>query len=78
MKDFKDYLMEKHGKQYVGTDDCMPDDFEDWLADLDVEDLIVWADEYSRKQFADGVLQGQRTTAQAIAMTQDAMFGKKG
>ena len=44
--DFEDYLASQHAKQYTGTDDLMPDDFEDWLENLDKQELIEFADKY--------------------------------
>jgi hypothetical protein len=32
-KSFEDYLKSLHAKDYHGTDDNMPDDFEHWLED---------------------------------------------
>lgn len=46
-KDFEDFLMSKHGDQYTGLDDGMPDDYEAWLLELDVNDLIKWANDYA-------------------------------
>ncbi len=45
-RDFESYLQEKHAWQYSGTDDCMPDDYADWLSYLDINDVIKWANEY--------------------------------
>jgi len=47
-KDFEDFLQEKHGEQYVGTDDLMPDDYERWLQDLDVDELIKYGNQYAK------------------------------
>ena len=41
---FEDFLMNKHAEQYVGTDDMMTDDFEDWLQALDIQEVIDWAE----------------------------------
>uniref|UniRef100_A0A6M3ITA7 Uncharacterized protein n=1 Tax=viral metagenome TaxID=1070528 RepID=A0A6M3ITA7_9ZZZZ len=41
-KDFEDFLMEKHGEQYIGTDDMMPDDFNKWLEDLEIDSFIKY------------------------------------
>lgn len=46
-KDFEDFLQEKHAWQYEGLDDEMPDDYERWLTELDITDVIKWADEYA-------------------------------
>lgn len=43
----EDKLKEVHTAQYHGTDDDAPDDYEDWLTELDVDELIKiidWAD----------------------------------
>lgn len=42
---FEDFLKEKHAKQYYGLDDDMSDAFEYWLSNLDVDELITFADE---------------------------------
>ena len=41
---FEDFLKEQHAKNYIGTDDDMPDAFDDWLTELDVDTLINYAD----------------------------------
>lgn len=48
-KTFEDFLMEIHAKQYTGTDDLMPDDFESWLQDKDTEDIIEYANQWGKK-----------------------------
>lgn len=35
----EEMLKEAHSKQYTGTDDNMPDDYESWLQELPLEDL---------------------------------------
>jgi len=37
---FENYLMDLHAKQYRGTDDAMPDDYEDWISNMDNAELI--------------------------------------
>lgn len=37
---FEDFLKEKHAEDYHGTDDDMPDAFEAWVTDMQVDDLI--------------------------------------
>lgn len=46
-KDFEDYLKDEHAKEYTGTDDDMPDDYDKWLGDLDGEEYIKYADLYA-------------------------------
>jgi len=44
-KNFEEFLKEKHGKQYIGLDDDMPDDYEHWLENMQGY-WIELADEY--------------------------------
>ena len=41
---FENYLCEKHAEQYVGTKDCMVDDFEKWLSELDIDDYLIYGE----------------------------------
>ena len=43
---FEDFLREQHDKQYHGTNDDAPDDYERWLTELEGEDWIVLGDKY--------------------------------
>lgn len=43
---FEDYLREVHMAQYHGTDDDSVDDFDKWLTEIQVDDLITYADEF--------------------------------
>ena len=36
----EDILQEEHANNYDGTDDDMPDDYENWLMELDYDDLV--------------------------------------
>lgn len=48
-RDFEDYLQHIHGRQHPEVlDDDVPDHYEEWLADLDINDVIVWANEYAK------------------------------
>ena len=41
---YKEYLEEKHGEVYHGTDDDMPDAFDAWVSNLDsseTADMII-------------------------------------
>ena len=46
IKDFEDFLMEKHAEQYIGTKDCMIDDFDDWVQDLGADEFIEYGDKF--------------------------------
>lgn len=43
---FEEYLQERHSAQYIGTDDSMPDDYEDWISRLDVQEVIDYAEKW--------------------------------
>ena len=45
-KNFEDFLKDTHTEDYHGTDDDMPDAFDNWLAELDVELLVAYGDRY--------------------------------
>ena len=46
MKTFEDYLKDVHCEDYLGCDDDMPDAFDDFISNIDVEDMCTYADEY--------------------------------
>lgn len=47
MKNFEDFLQDKHAETYTGTDDEMPDNFEQWESELDVHEYVNFANEYA-------------------------------
>jgi hypothetical protein len=47
---FEDFLKDWHAEQYTGTDDDMPDAFDDWLGDLESESWINLGDVFAEKQ----------------------------
>ena len=50
-KDFNDYLNQKFFEDEPMTlDDDWIDRFNDWLACVDIEDMIVWADDYAKSK----------------------------
>ena len=55
---FEDYLQDRHADQYYGTDDMMPDDFNDWLSGLDINDYIEWADLFGKAKYLKGYEDG--------------------
>lgn len=48
---FEDFLKERHAKDYHGTDDDMPDSFEKYLCELNIETLMLLADLYGADQY---------------------------
>lgn len=45
-----------HAVNYHGTDDDMPESFDDWLAQLDGEEYIRYADMYGSLMYEAGIL----------------------
>lgn len=42
---FEDFLRSMHAEDYHGTDDDMPDAFDDWLTNLEPEELISYGNQ---------------------------------
>ncbi len=55
MKTFEQYLQEMHAEQYIGTDDDMPDDFNNWLDQFDATAMMGLAESYGE------LIQGKKT-----------------
>jgi len=49
MQTFESYLVDRHADQYEGLDDEMSDDFNDWIADMDSEEMMDFADLYGEE-----------------------------
>lgn len=45
---FEDYLKEIHADGYIGSDDDMSDDFEGWVTELQVDDLIDYGNKFAK------------------------------
>jgi len=45
---FEDFLKTKHAENYMGTDDDMGDRFEEYLEDIDKEEMLELADEWTK------------------------------
>lgn len=41
MTTFEEFLKELHVEHYIGTDDNMPEAFENWLSDLSIDEWLV-------------------------------------
>ena len=50
LEKFEDFLADKHAKNYQGFDDDMPDDFSKWLEELQIDDIIKYANETLNEQ----------------------------
>jgi len=40
---FEDFLMATHAEDYIGLDDDMSDSFDNWLGDLDNQEIFDYA-----------------------------------
>jgi hypothetical protein len=49
-KDFEDFLIDFHADQYVGLDDEMPDDFNKFLEEMDIEDWLKLGTIYGQQK----------------------------
>lgn len=47
---FEEYLIDKHASQYIGIDDDMGEDCGDWLAGLDTQELIDYAEKWHKQE----------------------------
>jgi len=47
-KDFEDFIEEKHAEQYIGLDDDMPDDCNEWIANLDADEWLEYGQAYAK------------------------------
>lgn len=48
---FEDFLRDKHADGYTGLDDEMGDDCEEWICNLDGEELIHYAEAYGQERY---------------------------
>ena len=48
---FETFLVDKHSQQYHGCDDDMPDDYNNWLQNLEHDDIINYIGEFSCQHF---------------------------
>lgn len=44
IKEFEDYLKDFHAEEYLGTDDDMPDAFDDWMNGLGSDEWLAYGD----------------------------------
>jgi hypothetical protein len=51
---FEDYLQDVHSDGYMGTDDDMPENFLKWCDDLDVSEVMDYAQQYGSLMFEKG------------------------
>ena len=49
MQNFENFLKEKHADNYMGTDDEMGESFECFLEDIEKDEMLELADEWTSK-----------------------------
>lgn len=55
LRTFTEFMQERHGNIFpMLLDDDLPDHFNDWIGNLQVDDLIDYADFYGREQLIVG------------------------
>lgn len=47
MQNFENFLEEKHAENYMGTDDDMSDSFDHYISNLQVDEVMQLADEWT-------------------------------
>lgn len=52
---FEEYLQQVHSEDYIGIDDDMAESFDSWMAELDNEELIEYANQYGEIMYQQGV-----------------------
>lgn len=74
---FEEYLQSIHAEKYIGTDDDMPDNFDNWLTGLDNEELTSYAEkwlteterEYKLKSLEDITILAEQVTILANSVS---------
>jgi len=49
LETFEEFLMDKYADQHIGTKETLVDGFNDWLGELEVDDIIEYADEFNKE-----------------------------
>ena len=47
---FEEYLKGVHAEDYIGTDDDMPDAFDEWLIELSADEFIKYGNEFAKEE----------------------------
>lgn len=70
---FEQYLQDQHSKHYMGTDDDMSDNFDKWLQEMDVTELVELAENWS----VDERLREYQAGATSILDKLEALINKR-
>lgn len=75
---FEEYLKDIHGDDYCGTDDDMPDRFESWLVDLQIDDVIEYAEHWHTQELKSMRSKGANTTNTKYSKEQRSEWARRG
>jgi len=75
---FEQYLQEVHAKNYHGTDDDMPDNLDSWLTDLQIDDVIAYAENWHTQEMKSIRAKGANTTNSKYSKEQRSEWARKG
>lgn len=56
---FEEFLQDKHMEDYHGTDDDAPDAYEAWVSNLDIQEVIDYAEKFGEEQYESGHIKGE-------------------
>ena len=71
---FEDYLREIHVGYSTAPDDDIPDEFEKWLGDLDIDTLIHYGQKFSEIRFLEGEKAGIQRAMQIVDECKQEFF----
>lgn len=54
---FEQFLADKHMENYHGCDDDAPDAFDGWLENLEIQEVMDYAQEYGKQEYELGLEQ---------------------
>jgi hypothetical protein len=63
---FEEYLQDIHAENYMGTGDDMPDKFDSWISEMDVNEVIELAEKYGTNQWDAGFRKAKDIAMDAI------------
>mgnify|MGYP007024647859 CR=1 FL=1 len=75
---FEEYLKDIYGDDYRGLDDDMPDRFDQWLTDLQVDEIIIYAQCWHTQELKSMRTKGANTTNSKYSKEERSEWAKKG
>lgn len=75
---FEEYLQDIHGEDYHGTGDDMPEGFESWLVDLQVDDIIAYAEAWHKSELSKAGTKGGKARHEKLSPERRKEIAKMG